>query len=51
MNVSNMLVKFEKDQLHIELAILDQKIKVEKKVLNSLLLWLKSGGHVCFVTE
>ena len=30
MNVSNMLVKFEKDQLHIKLAILDQTNKIGK---------------------
>ena len=30
MNVSNMLVKFENDQLQIKRAILDKKIKVEK---------------------
>ena len=41
-NVSNTLVKFEKDQLHIKRAVLDKKIKVEK-CLNFTIPLIKVG--------
>ena len=43
MNVMNMHVNFGKNQCNIKQEILDQKIKVEKQVLNFFPLQLKSG--------
>ena len=43
MNVINMLVNSQNDKFHIKREILDQKLKVEKKVLKSIVLKIKSG--------
>ena len=51
MSVINRHVKFCKDQFNIKQDILDQKIKVEKLVLNSLFLYSMFDLGICFMVR